>query len=131
MSNSMKTVNLLLAILVVLMGIISAILLNFGDSLLTNRTPVYWLMGVNIALMLYELMTVFIIEKKRETANPRQLVNMYMGLKVIRLLLSLFFVVVYYFAVGEEMKRFAMVFVVIYLVYLLFDTMYLAKGEKK
>jgi hypothetical protein len=52
-------------------------------------------------------------------------------LKAGKILLSLVFIALYAIAVKVEMKRFVLVFIALYLVYLLFDTFYLAKKEKK
>lgn len=80
---------------------------------------------------LYELVVILVTEKKRKTATPNQLVNLYMGMKVGRMLLSLVYVLIYYLVAGVQLRRFVLVFVVVYLIYLLFDTLYLTKGEKK
>jgi hypothetical protein len=80
---------------------------------------------------LYEITAILTIEKKRKTVTPRQSVNLFLVLKVGKIILSLFFVMAYALAVKIDVKRFALVFAALYFVYLLFDTIYLAKNEKR
>lgn len=79
---------------------------------------------------LYELMVILVVESQKKKVKPSMLVNIYMGLKVGRTLLSLLYVFICHKLVEGNMKRFVLLFVAIYLIYLLFDTLYLAKGEK-
>jgi hypothetical protein len=90
--------------------------------------------GIAVAMaffFLYESMVILLTSKKKESITPRQSVNLFMGLKVGKILLSLIFATVYALAVKIEVKRFVLVFVALYFIYLLFDTIYLAKNEKK
>jgi hypothetical protein len=79
---------------------------------------------------LYEVMVILLTEKKKKTLTPRQSINLFLGLKVGTIILSLAFIAIYALAVKVEMKRFALVFIGLYFIYLLFDTAYLAKKEK-
>jgi hypothetical protein len=119
--------------------IIYLVLLN---ALLTTGLVLLWNLifvgvspswvGVGLALLfVYELIVIVITEKKRETVTPRQSVNLFLGLKVGKIILSLLFIAIYAIASRVELKRFILVFVALYLVYLLFDTIYLARGEKR
>jgi hypothetical protein len=90
--------------------------------------------GAEIAIaffLLYESLVIWITDSKKKTMTPRQSVNLFLGLKVGKMILSLLFVAIYAIAVKVELKRFVLVFVGFYLVYLLFDTIYLANGEKR
>jgi hypothetical protein len=90
-----------------------------------------WTCGAVAFLFLCELAIILIIDKKSKTVSVRQSINLFMGLKVGKILLSLFFVAIYTIAVKTEVKRFVMVFLGIYLIYLVFDTFYLMSKEKE
>jgi uncharacterized protein (DUF58 family) len=72
-----------------------------------------------------------VIETKRKTVSAKQLVNIYLAVKTGRILLSLIAVAVYALAFRVELKQFILFFVVIYFIYLLFDTWYLTRQERK
>jgi hypothetical protein len=106
-------------------------LILFGKWVFTNSRP---LVGISTALVfffLYEIAVILITKKKSRTITPRQSVNLFLGLKAGKMLLSLIFVTVYALAVKIEVKRFVLVFIAVYFIYLLFDTFYLARNEKK
>jgi hypothetical protein len=93
--------------------------------------PFVWTAAAMSFFFLYEVIVILITEKKRKTITPRQSVNLFLGLKVGKIFLSLVFVTIYALAVKIEVKRFVLIFVLLYFIYLLFDTIYLAKKEKK
>jgi hypothetical protein len=93
--------------------------------------PFVWTIGAMAFFFLYEIAAILVSEKKRKTITPRQSVNLFLGLKVGKIFLSLIFVTVYALAVRIEVKRFVLIFVLLYFIYLLFDTIYLTKNEKK
>ena len=89
--------------------------------------------GITFALVLFFLYEAFVIiftENKSETMNPRQSVNLFLGFKAGKIILSLIFVTIYAIIVKIELMRFIMVFVALYLIYLVFDTIYLLSREK-
>ena len=93
----------------------------------------YSMIGIPYALamfFLYELFVIIFTETKYQTVTPRQSVNLFLGFKVGKIILSLLFIVIYAVVVKVEFMRFLFVFVVLYLIYLLFDTMYLVVREK-
>lgn len=107
------------------------IILSRESLLLNNASLLVALSSANAFFFIYEVLSIIITEKKRQTANSKQLVNTFLALKVGRILLSLMFATVYALAIKVELKRFILLFVLVYFVYLLFDTLYLAKREKK
>lgn len=107
------------------------IILSRESLLLNNASLIVALSSANAFFFIYEVLSIIITEKKRQTANSKQLVNTFLALKVGRILLSLMFATVYALAIKVELKRFILLFVLVYFVYLLFDTLYLAKREKK
>jgi len=96
-----------------------------------NIAPFGWAIGTVIFLFLCELANILITDRKRNTISPQQSVNLLMGLKVGKILLSLCFLLIYWMTVKTEMKRFLLVFFTLYLIYLVFDTLYLINWEKE
>ncbi len=71
--------------------------------------------------------------EKVDKSNQRRLVNIYMMLKMSKLLLVLAFILTYYVLVKVNMRLFLLVFAVYYLVYLLleFYTFYITEKKIK
>ena len=93
--------------------------------------PFEWTIGAVVFLFFCELANILITERKRDTISARQSVNLVLGLKVGKILLSLFFLLIYWITVRTEIKRFSLVFLTLYLIYLIFDTFYLRSKEKE
>ena len=112
------------------------------NCLLTILVVFFWkiifedvrsMVGITCALVLFFLCELFVIlftESKAETINSRQSVNLFLGFKAGKIILSLLFTAVYAIIVKVELMRFIGVFVALYFIYLLFDTLYLATREK-
>jgi hypothetical protein len=101
------------------------------DKLFSHEIVLNWTVGACLFLWIYEWITIKIVEAKNKTVSPRQSINLFMGLKVGKILLSVFFIMIYSFSVKVEMMRFVMVFVGLYLIFLVFDTIYLVLREKE
>ena len=89
--------------------------------------------GITIILMLfflYELFVIIFTERKGETLNSRQYLNLFLGFKAGKIILSLLFISIYAIVVKVELMRFICIFILIYFIYLLFDTLYLVSREK-
>ena len=108
-----------------------AIILSKETLLLNNATLLVGLCSANAFFFLYEAITINIMEKKRKTASDKQIVNLYLLFKVGRILFALLGVAIYAFTAKVELKRFVLFFVLIYFIYLLFNTLYLTNREKK
>ena len=90
--------------------------------------------GIRAAIGMFtvlEILTVWLIETKSKTIAPRKSINLLLGVKVGKILLTILFVAVYALVVKVEQQRFVMVFIVTYLIYLFSDTIYLTHREKK
>lgn len=96
-----------------------------------DTTFLAWIVGAIVFFDICEITTILVVDAKRKTATAKQMVNIYMLMKVGRILLSLLLATVYAIFVKVELKRFVLVFVLLYFIYLLFDTLYLANSEKK
>ena len=90
-----------------------------------------WTIGAVSFFFFYELATIIITGKKSKTTLSRQFVNLFMGLKIGKFILSLSFVLIYAIAVKAELKSFLIVFGILYLIYLAFDTFYFLSVGKK
>jgi len=101
-----------------------------GDKLFSDITPYYWITVMILVLFAYGFQAAVIVDKKVGTANPRQIISLYMMLKGIKIVLFLATLTVYMLAVQIETKRFVLVASLIYLVYLLFDVFFLVSVEK-
>lgn len=112
-------------------GLLALLLFLFKDRLIGIECTFCWLMGSILFFTVYELVTMLVIEKFRNDENQNKKVNLYLGQKVLKILLALGYAGAYVLIEGSELKRFILLFVLIYFVYLLFDTLYLTKTEKK
>jgi hypothetical protein len=102
----------------------------WGESVFTDKRP---LMGSGVAIaffFLYEILVMQVMDKKSLRLTPRRFVNLFMGLKAVKIGLSMGFIAIYAGAIGVETKRFALVFAALYSIYLLFDTLYLIRNKK-
>ncbi|MDR1526651.1 MAG: hypothetical protein LBS46_03145 [Dysgonamonadaceae bacterium] len=101
------------------------------NDLFTNREPWIGLAGLFLFLLIYAVLTVTIVNKKKKTASAGRLASIYMALKTARILLYSGAVLVYVSVVKIEVKRFVLAAVIMYLVYLLLDTLFLTATEKR
>ena len=116
--------------LVLINGLLAILLSVFGKIIFEDIRPI---LGIAVAItmfFLYELFAIFIMEKKSKVLPPRKLVNLFYGLKVGKIILSLVFLTVYAFTVKIEFKPFLGAFIILYFIFLLFDTLYLLGREK-
>jgi len=81
----------------------------------------YFVMGYVLILVL----------EKVNKENPRRLVNIYMMLKLSKLVIALSIILLYYFIVKENMGLFLIVFGIYYAVYLLVELYIFYITEKK
>lgn len=73
---------------------------------------------------------VLIVVLRRMPKNqPRQMVNLYMLLRVIKMLAALGIVAIYWFLDRAQIRSFATIFAVFYLIYLIIETYIYSKME--
>jgi hypothetical protein len=119
------------AYLVILNGLLVMGLICFGDRFFSEAKSFVWT-GIAMAVFfLYEIMVILLTGVGGKALSPRQSINLFLGLKVGKVILSLLFIAVYAVVVNVELRRFVLVFVLLYFFYLLFDTIYLASREKQ
>ncbi|MBF0577036.1 hypothetical protein [Dysgonomonas sp. GY617] len=90
-----------------------------------------WFVGLAIFYLIIESLVVSLVEKCSQKKDKKQLVNMYMLTKVIKVITSLIFVTVYVLTVKENIKAFVAVFILFYLLYLIAETFIFMKIEKR
>jgi hypothetical protein len=100
-------------------------------NIFTHIESQLWLAGIFLFLLLYAGLTVAIVNKKKRSVSAARLATVYMALKVFRLLVFVGIVLTYMLTVKIEIKRFVLAAVVIYFIYLLFDTWFLTYSEKQ
>ena len=83
-----------------------------------------------VPLFFYILGLIFIlILKKIPLDQPKRMVNLYMLLRVFKLFVSAILIAIYWFLNRDEIRSFAMVFIVFYLIYLIVETYIYTKVE--
>ncbi|MDR1683314.1 MAG: hypothetical protein LBS25_08020 [Candidatus Symbiothrix sp.] len=100
-------------------------------KIFTDIQAWYWLTGIFLFFAAYTSTSIFIVRKKKNTSNPRQLLSLYMLLKIVKIFLFIAFLAVYIFTVQVETKRFILVSGVLYGLFLIIDTLYLTLVEKR
>lgn len=116
--------------LVSLNGILTVLLVFYWKVIFEDARSMVGIAFALVLFFLYELFVILFTESKSQTISPRQSVNLFLGFKAGKIILSLLFLAVYAILVKAELKRFIGVFLVLYFIYLLFDTVYLTRREK-
>ena len=97
----------------------------------THIEPWIWLAILLVFLLAYGALTVTIVNRKKKTISARRQVMLYMTLRVVRLLVYASIILVYATVVKIEIQRFVIAATLLFFIYLLFDTLFLAFTEKK
>jgi hypothetical protein len=100
-------------------------------NLFENIEPWIGLAGLFLFLLVYAVLTVAIVNGKKRTVSAGRLASIYMALKTGRILLFAGAVLAYVSIVKIEVKRFVLAAAVLYLIYLLLDTLFLTATEKR
>jgi cytochrome bd-type quinol oxidase subunit 2 len=106
-------------------------LLFFGGSHIFDNPQ--FITGIALAIAVFLFLELFIIlytDRKNKTISSRKSVNLFLGYKIGRIFISLLFIAIYAAVIKVELKRFIGVFLLLYFIFLLFDTVYLVKREK-
>ena len=117
--------------LVVLCVVLTGLLIFYGNRFFEEIISVKGIGAAIGMFTLFEIVSVWLIETKSGKIAPRKSVNLLLGIKTGKILLTLLFVAVYALAVKVETQRFLIVFLIIYLIYLFSDTIYLTRREAK
>lgn len=94
-------------------------------SYLTIWWPAIVLFFFIVSLVMYHL------SEKAKKKDMRKFANFYMASTVVKMVLYLTIIFVYVMSFKEDGRRFAITFLAIYLIYSIFETIKLAKKQKK
>ena len=101
------------------------------NFLFTHIEPWIWLTILFTILLVHAVLTVILVNKKKKTATSQKLTMLYMALEVVRMLVFIGIFLAYLLVIKIETKRFALGAIGIYLIYLLFGTLFLLFTEKQ
>lgn len=120
-----------LIIYVIAFGLIVSGILGIGLSYFLPSFDWNWFIGVIIYFLIIESIVVSLVESFGQKNEKKQMVNIYMLTKVIKIITSLIFITIYALTVKENMKAFIAVFILFYLSYLIAETFIFMKVEKR
>ena len=86
---------------------------------------------ISIYFLIVETAIVYIINAGYKKLDKRKLVNLFLSIKVFKILLSLIFIGVFYFVVKTGIGYFVTVFALFYLVSIGFETLYFVYKERQ
>lgn len=89
-----------------------------------------WFLGIAIFFLIIESTIVSYVEGVSRNKEKKKMVNAYMLTKVVKLILSLFFVTVYALVVKENIKGFVIIFILFYFLYLMVEVFLFSRIEK-
>jgi F0F1-type ATP synthase assembly protein I len=116
--------------LILLNGLLVTLLIFQGRTTFEDIRPIFGLAAAMAMFLFYELFFILFAERKRKSLNARQLVNYLLAFKSGKVLLTLLFIAIYAIFVKVELKKFAVAFIILYFIYLILNTVYLANPEK-
>jgi len=89
-----------------------------------------WFVGIVLFFLVLEPSIISLVQWKSEKMEKKQMVNLYMLTKVVKIIGSLIFITIYVLAEKENIKSFVTVFVLFYLLYLMAETILFVQIEK-
>lgn len=89
-----------------------------------------WYPGILFFFLILETAIVIYVESYSKKATARQLSNAYMLTKVIKIFSALILVGIYAAAVKEGIKSFALIFMILYILFLFIETHLFTRIEK-
>lgn len=111
-----------------LFAIISGML---GAFVLHEAMPGHYFGGfplIPVYFYLFGLFSIYMFDACRRQA-PKKLLLVYLMMKVLKMLISFMFLLVYCVAVREEARAFLLTFIVFYLMYLVYETWFFFSFE--
>ena len=125
MEKLKRNFDLLLTLIMLVAGWGGWLLMNkvFPDNyfeLYPVIPSLFYLFGLIFIRVLY----------KADKTNPRKLVNLYMLIRFAKVGICLLVVGVYYVVNKEYIREFSLVFMVFYIIYLVFETLYYSQLER-
>nr|WP_297164610.1 hypothetical protein [uncultured Dysgonomonas sp.] len=120
-----------LIIYVIAFGLLISGCLGLGLSYFLPTFNWNWFIGLAAFYLIIESIVVSMVETFSQKKDKKQMVNIYMLTKVIKIIASLIFITVYVVIVKENVKAFVAVFILFYLLYLIAETFIFMKIEKR
>lgn len=104
-------------------------------AIIYYKFPTYfsnWYFGILGFFLVIESLVLLYVEYDSRKENGKQLVNSYMLTKVFKIIAILGFVIIYYVSEGkEEIRNFVIPLMVLYALFLLVETFFFSKIEKR
>lgn len=114
------------------------IIIGWGVGFLLNeKLSIYntsWYPAIPVFFFVVGSILIYSITKQEKTKTnnaQKKLVNKYMLLRVVKLALGLFLLLIHWLLNREEIRTFAIIFVIFYMFYLIFETFAFIKVEKR
>ena len=114
----------------VLNGLLVALFILYWREIFEDPRSLIGIICASAFFLIYEAFVIMFTESKSDSLSQQQSINLFMGFKVGKILLSLLIIAIYAAAVKVELMRFVMVFIALYFIYLIFDTLYFFSREK-
>ena len=109
----------------VILTVVVMVACLFAHNMLTVWWPAIVVFFAIVSAAMY-----FMSEKAKKK-DMRKFANFYMASTVVKMVIYLAIIIIYVMNFKEDGKRFAITFLIIYLIYSVFETIKLAKKEKK
>lgn len=91
-----------------------------------------WFFATLVFFLLVESLLVNLVISNSSSKDNKRLINIYMLAKIIKILSSLTFILIYFIVAGRaELKTFIIVYIVFYLLFLIAETYLFSKIEKQ
>jgi L-asparagine transporter-like permease len=122
-------VKLILSI--ALFGIISGALIQ---ALLNYQFPEYypgWYESIPVFFIVLESSILIYADSSSRKATQKQMLNVYMLTKVIKVFAALIFIGIYALTIKENIKSFVLIFMIFYLLFLAFESYLFLRIEKR
>ncbi len=90
-----------------------------------------WYISILLYFLIIETVIIYVINVGYKKLDKRKLVNLFLSVRVFKIMLSLAFIGIYYFVVKTDIKTFTLVFALFYLVTIGFETWYFFNKERQ
>ena len=90
-----------------------------------------WFAGILLFFIILEILMVMLVERYSRKKDKKQLLNIYMLTKVLKLIASLIFITICILVAKVDIKSFVAVFLALYLLFLAAETLLFTRIEKQ
>lgn len=121
-----KLITYTVAFGLLLGGCIGLVLYHFFPTLINFD----WYVGIVLYFLVIETGIMLYVDSSSRAKDKKQMVNVYMLTKVVKILISLVAIGIFAFNDKEHLKGFIIIFILFYLLYLALETSLFVKIEK-